>query len=73
MRESVTLTVKIDTKLLNQFLALAGENVIITDEQLDEYDNLVFDTNKVKDLEGEQKIAAAALLYMAKAEQISNQ
>ncbi len=64
MKKTINLTLELSLKDINQTLALLGQDLITSDEELKNYENLTFSTEDMDD--GEGKIGMCALLFAAK-------
>lgn len=63
MKDTITLTLNVEVKVFNKLLALAGEDVITSDEDLKKFDNLTLSSSELPD--DEHQLATAGALYLA--------
>jgi hypothetical protein len=64
MKDTIELKIEVTVKGLNQFLALSGEDVITTDEELAKYDGLTLKPEELP--ESEMVMAVNCLPFIAK-------
>jgi hypothetical protein len=62
--KKIKFDVEINLKELNQFLALIGDDIITSDEELEKWQNLKISTDDLPDLNS--KLSVAAFLVTAK-------
>jgi hypothetical protein len=65
MEKTINLTLEISVKDMNQTLALTGQPLITSEEELKEYQDLSFSTDDIEKMDG--KIGMCALLLAARA------
>lgn len=65
MKDTIQLTLDITVKDLNQTLALLGQELITSDEELEQYEGLTFSSTEIEEMEG--KVGMCALVMAAKA------
>ena len=62
MQQTITLTLEINVKVLNQILALAQEYLVTTEEQRQSWDQLILSTDNFSDKDLLMAIGSMALL-----------
>ena len=64
METTINLTLQINVGVLNRVLALVQEDLITTDEQLQDWDELLLSTNDITD--SDQLLAIGSIALIAK-------
>jgi hypothetical protein len=67
MRETIEVKIKMNTKDVNQVLAILGQSVITTDEEAAEYDGNTLDATDFPNSEMEAKVGLGGIFLAAKA------